>query len=121
LPIVKCDNPAGLTAAMEAIAAGIPLLANRCMGLTELFAECRYPVPMLENLDPAVWAKAFHRVEEMHESPEFALGLETSRRLLLQHHSILPGGEDWAQIYAAACPSESVATVPQLDDAPLPA
>lgn len=121
LPIMKCDNPAGLTAAMEAIAAGIPLLANRCMGLTELFAECRYPLPMLENLDPAVWARAYHRVEEMHESAEFVEELETSRRLLLQHHSILPDGEDWAKIYAAACADESNEATPQLEGVSSPA
>lgn len=121
LPIVKCDGSAGLTAAMEAIAAGIPILANRSMGLTELFAECRYPVPMLDNLDPAAWARAYHRVEELHESPEFAEELETSRKLLLQQHRILPAGEDWAQLFTEACATQSTATAPQLTDATSPA
>lgn len=109
LPIVPCDGSAGLTAAMEAIAAGIPVLANRSMGLTELFAECHYPVPMLDNLDPAAWARACHAVEARHGDPVFVEELAKSRRLLLKYHRILPAGDDWAQIFAAACPAESTA------------
>lgn len=112
LPIIPCDNPAGLTAAMEAIAAGIPVLANRSMGLTELFAECRYPLPMLSSLDPDAWAHAYHQIEGQHDSPELVEQLETSRRLLLEHRSILPGGDDWAQLYTAACAAEISATLP---------
>ncbi len=117
LPILKCDNPAGLTAAMEAISAGIPLLVNRSMGLTELLAECRYPVPMLDNLDPAAWARAYHRIEEMRESPEFAEKLDAARRLLIQHRSVLPGGDDWAQIHTAACAAAPTAPVRQPESA----
>lgn len=102
LPIVPCDGSAGLTAAMEAIAAGIPILANRSMGLTELFAECRYPVPMVDGLNPDVWARAYHRLEENTESSELLDDLETSRRLLCRHHSIRPDGEDWAHLFHTA-------------------
>lgn len=109
LPIVPCDNPAGLTAAMEAISAGVPVLANHSMGLTELFAECRYPVPMLRSLDPDAWARACHEIEEQRDSPEFLAALENSRQLLLKHHSILPAGEDWAHIFAEACAAGPVA------------
>jgi hypothetical protein len=108
LPIVPCDGSAGLTAAMEAIAAGVPVLANRSMGLTELFSECHYPVPMLENLDPDAWARACYRVEEEHGSPDFLNALENSRQLLLKHRRILPAGEDWAQIFAEACTADPV-------------
>ncbi|MBL9176986.1 MAG: hypothetical protein JNM65_02920 [Verrucomicrobiaceae bacterium] len=109
LPIVPCDGSAGLTAAMEAIAAGVPVIANRSMGLTELFAECHYPVPMLDKLDPAAWARACHKIEELHDDPVFTEELGKSRKLLLKHHRILPAGDDWARIFAAACGVESTA------------
>lgn len=108
LPIIPCDGSAGLTAAMEAISAGIPVIANRSMGLTELFAECHYPIPMLDNLDPAAWAKAYHQIEAQHASPDFIEELETSRKLLLKHHRILPSGDDWSQIFDGACAAESI-------------
>jgi glycosyltransferase involved in cell wall biosynthesis len=107
LPIVPCDGSAGLTAAMEAIASGVPVLANRSMGLTELFAECEYPIPMLSNLDPEEWAQAYRQIEAEHDSPDFLAALDNSRRLLLKHHRILPMGDDWAQIFAEACAEES--------------
>lgn len=107
LPIIPCDGSAGLTAAMEAIAAGVPVIANRSMGLTELFDECHYPVPMLDHLDPEAWARAYHQIEQQHASPEFIDDLETSRKLLLKHHRILPCGDDWAQIFDTACAAAS--------------
>ena len=107
LPIVPCDNPAGLTAAMEAISAGVPVLANHSMGLTELFSECHYPVPMLHNLDPKTWARACHQIEEQRDSSEFIAALENSRQMLLKRHSILPADEDWVQIFAEACTADS--------------
>lgn len=110
LPIVPCDNPAGLTAAMEAISAGVPVLANHSMGLTELFSECRYPVPMLHNLDPDAWARACHQIEDQRDSPDFLSALENSRQMLLKRHSILPAGEDWAQIFAEASSSAPAAS-----------
>lgn len=103
LPIVPCDGSAGLTAAMEAISAGVPVLANRSMGLSELFSECRYPVRMLESLDPSEWAHACQQLDEERNSPEFLNDLENSRQIFLKHHSVLPAGEDWAQMLAEAC------------------
>ena len=107
LPIVPCDGSAGLTAAMEAISAGVPVLANRSMGLTELFDECQYPLPMLENLDPDGWAHAYQQVEAARATPEFIDALENSRSLLVKHHRILPAGDDWAHIFASACAAET--------------
>lgn len=121
LPIIPCDGSAGLTAAMEAIAAGIPVLANRSMGLTELFDACRYPVPMLNNLNPDAWARAYRRIEEQHESPEFAEELEAARQLLLQRHRILPDGEDWAHIFATAYSTELSSAVSETAGASSPA
>jgi hypothetical protein len=102
LPIVPCDGSAGLTAAMEAIATGVPVIANRSMGLTELFAECEYPVPMLDTLDPVAWEQAYRQIEFGREAPKFLDALENSRRLLLRNHRILPAGDDWAQILATS-------------------
>ena len=107
LPIVPCDGSAGLTAALEAIAAGVPVIANRSMGLTELFSACHYPVPMLGNLNPDAWARACHQIEEQHDSPDFLAALENSRQMLLKRHRILPAGEDWAHIFAEACAADS--------------
>ena len=121
LPIVPCDGSAGLTAAMEAIAAGVPVIANRSMGLTELFSECRYPVPMIDNLDPDAWSQACYRVEEEHGSPDFLGALENSRQLLLKHHRILPAAEDWAQIFAEACVDDLTAPIPSFSESSLPA
>lgn len=102
LPILPCDDPAGLTAALEAIATGVPIIANRSMGLSELFAACDYPVTMMESRDPAAWAQAIQQVLQKLQSPEFVDALGHSRSLLLKHYDILPGGEDWAEIYRAA-------------------
>lgn len=109
LPIVPCDGSAGLTAAMEAIAAGVPVIANRSMGLTELFTECEYPVPMLDNLDPEAWCRAYQQIEANHGASEFVAALENSRRLLMKYHRILPAGDDWANIFAAACSADATA------------
>ncbi len=119
LPIISCDGSAGLTAAMEAIAAGIPVLANRSMGLTELFTECRYPVPMLDSLDPESWARAYHKIAEQRHSSEFLDDLGISRKLLLKHHRILPSGDDWSQIFDAACASGPSACETSLSQASL--
>ncbi|MGV3660147.1 MAG: hypothetical protein ACO1TE_08175 [Prosthecobacter sp.] len=121
LPILPCDDSAGLTAAMEAMAAGIPILANRSTGLTELFAACQYPVPMVNGLDPDTWARAYHRLEEDFESPGFLNQLDVSRRLLIERHALLPPGQDWAHIFHTACagmPVEFPATA--LSPAPSP-
>ena len=114
LPIVPCDGSAGLTAAMEAIAAGVPVIANRSMGLSELFAECQYPVRMLDSLDPIAWKQAYRQIESQHHSPDFLDALENSRRLLIKHHRILPAGDDWAQMFAAACANELVTCETQI-------
>jgi glycosyltransferase involved in cell wall biosynthesis len=105
LPILPCDDPAGLTAALECIATGIPVIANRSMGLSELFAACDYPVPMMDERDPAAWAQAIQQTRQKLQSPEFITALDRSRVFLLKQHDILPGGEDWTEVYGAACKS----------------
>lgn len=95
LPILPCDEPAGLTAAMEAIACGIPLLTNRSMSLTELLTECAYPIDLLENLEPATWLTAVERLAQQRRDPSFQAALTRSRKRFLDHRSMKPGAADW--------------------------
>ncbi|WP_395743754.1 glycosyltransferase [Prosthecobacter sp.] len=103
LPILECDDPAGMTAALESMASGIPVIANRSMGLSELFAACEYPVAMMENRDPEAWAGAIREVQQKLKSPDFTAALGRAREFLLKHHHVLPGGEDWSEVHRAAC------------------
>lgn len=98
LPILPCDEPAGLTAAMEAIATCTPVIANCSMGIAELFVECEYPVPLVDDLEPASWARAIASVAAMRETPEFVARLHRCRDLLARSHAILPEGGDWAEV-----------------------
>ncbi len=98
LPILPCDDPAGLTAALEAILCRVPLLANRSMGLSELFQDCAYPVPMLDNLDADKWAQAASWLDQRRHSDEFKSALEASRQRIIQNRAILPDGGDWSRM-----------------------
>jgi len=100
LPILPCDEPAGLTAAMEALACEVPILANRSMGIAELFEACRYPLPLIDSLDPEAWAVALRSLETQKNSAAFREALGASRRRLLEKHSILPEGRDWLEVLA---------------------
>lgn len=102
LPILPCDEPAGLTAAMEAIVCEIPILANRSMGIAELFESCRYPLPLIDSLDPDAWSVALCYLEAQKTSTAFREALKASRQCLLVQHSILPEGRDWLEILAGA-------------------
>jgi glycosyltransferase involved in cell wall biosynthesis len=98
LPIEPCDEPAGLTAAMEAIATGTPLLANASLGITELFDECDYPLPPLADLNTDSWAGAIRRLESLLHSDDFLCALARSREKLISRRGILPDGADWGEI-----------------------
>ena len=99
LPILPCDEPAGLTAAMEAIACAVPLLANRSLGLDELLAECEYPLPMVANLEPAAWIAACQALQARLPDPHFRAQLERSRQLLQQQRAIRPSSGDWEALF----------------------
>ena len=99
LPIQPCDEPAGLTAAMEAIATGTPVIANRSMGIAELFADCEHPVPLVDDLEPASWARAIASLDSTRDDPVFQARLRRSRELLAQSHAILPEGRDWVEVF----------------------
>ena len=102
LPILTCDEPAGLTAAMEALACEVPILANRSMGIAELFESCRYPLPLIDSLDPEAWATAFRDLEAQKASATFRAALAASRYCLLDQHAIQPEGRDWLEILSGA-------------------
>ncbi len=99
LPILTCDEPAGLTAAMEALACAVPLLANRSMGISELLKECEYPLPMLEDLQPETWTEACRRLDERLNDTTLRAALEHSRQLLIERRSIRPGNTDWLDLF----------------------
>jgi hypothetical protein len=98
LPILPCDDPAGLTAALEAISCRVPLLANHSMGLSELLTECSYPVPMLSSLDPDEWDAAIRQLQHLRMEPGFHTALEASRQHLLRTRSLLPDGGEWQRL-----------------------
>lgn len=102
LPILPCDEPAGLTAAMEAIVCEVPILANRSMGIAELFQACRYPLPLIDSLDPDAWAVALRDLEAQKASTTFREAIAASRRHLLDQFAILPEGRDWLEMLAGA-------------------
>lgn len=110
LPILPCDEPAGLTAAMEAIACAVPLLANRSMGIRELLEQCAYPLPMVESLEPAAWMEACRSLDERLHDPGLRTALAHSRARLLEHHAIRPGNEDWRDLFAMS--SDTAAAPP---------
>jgi hypothetical protein len=110
LPVLPCDEPAGLTAAMEALACEVPVLANRSMGIAELFESCRYPLPLIGSLEPDAWSAALQDLEAQKSSTAFRQALAASRQRLLDRHAILPDGRDWLEILAgAASPAASPA------------
>jgi hypothetical protein len=95
LPIEACDEPAGLTAAMEAIATHTPVLANASLGISELFEECDYPLPLVPDLKPESWARAICEAESQMRNPDFHQALARSRKKMAARRGILPEGGDW--------------------------
>lgn len=95
LPIEPCDEPAGLTAAMEAIACEVPLITNRSMGVSELLEECEYPIPAVPDLEPATWLAAIAQVDLQRTEPNFRAALTRSRARLVASRGMLPDHQDW--------------------------
>jgi hypothetical protein len=83
---------------MEAVGVCSPVIANHSMGIAEFFAECDYPVPLLDGLEPGTWARAVCSLSEVMQDPAFQQRLRRSRELLARARGILPDGGDWAQI-----------------------
>lgn len=114
LPILPCDEPAGLTAAMEAIACAVPLLANRSMGISELLAECEYPLPMVETLEPSAWITACETLQSRLQDPQVRADLARSRELLLRQRAIRPGSGDWLELFDPQPDARVPAIAPQV-------
>lgn len=95
LPIEDCDEPAGLTAAMEALACERPVLANRSMGIGELFQQCDYPIPMVDGLTAEAWVGALANLECLSAETGFRDRIRASMLRLRESRGILPGAGDW--------------------------
>jgi glycosyltransferase involved in cell wall biosynthesis len=61
LPIEPCDEPAGLTAALEAFACGIPLLANPSLEIEPLLRNA-VGIETIPTSDPEAWATAIRGI-----------------------------------------------------------
>jgi glycosyltransferase involved in cell wall biosynthesis len=92
LPIRPCDEPAGLTAASEALACGVPLLTNDSLGIAELLQKGygKAPIP---SLDPEDWLAAITESLSGHSYP--AEILRQAREYLVANHALLPDGPEW--------------------------
>jgi glycosyltransferase involved in cell wall biosynthesis len=94
LPIRACDEPAGLTAALEAIACGIPIAANDSYGITPLF-EGAYgePPPKMESEED--WIREVERKMSLGGRADWN---RSAREYVVANHSILSSREDWRKI-----------------------
>jgi len=104
LPIEPCDEPAGLTAAMEALACGIPLLANASLEIEPLLMHAAgiAPIPIS---DPEAWVTAIRGILDGSFYPK-----ETrlrGREYIVANHSIGPRTSAVARVL------ESVASPPE--------
>jgi hypothetical protein len=97
LPIEACDEPAGLTAALEAVACGVPVVANRSMGIAALFEACEYPLPLVEDLSGEAWVRAMGALQRRRGEPGLEARLARAQVLLREKHGILPGAGDWLE------------------------
>lgn len=95
LPIEPCDEPAGLTAAMEAVACARPVLANRSVGIAELFRQCDYPIPLIDGLSSEAWFRAITDLRRLIAETDLHERLTKSMRLLRETRGILPAAGDW--------------------------
>ena len=97
LPIEPCDEPAGLTAALEAVACGVPVVANRSMGIAALFEACEYPLPLVEDLSGEAWVRALRELRRLRGEAGFEERLARAQGRLREKHGILPGAGDWLE------------------------
>jgi len=95
LPIEDCDEPAGLTAAMEAVACERPVLANRSTGIVDLFRQCDYPLPLVDGLSVGAWVRGISELRRVAGDVGFQDRLRASMMRLREMRGILPGAGDW--------------------------
>jgi glycosyltransferase involved in cell wall biosynthesis len=94
LPIRACDEPAGLTAALEAIACGIPIVANNSYGISPLFEGAYGELPPEMSSDED-WIREVVRKISLGGQPERN---QRAREYVVVNHSILSSWEDWRKI-----------------------
>ena len=95
LPILPCDEPAGLTAALETLSCARPLLANDSPGVGPLLREVRLADhALVPGLDEDVWREAVIRV--VRNPPPDAVR-QAARGLTVSAHSLLPAGSPSAR------------------------
>jgi len=92
LPISPCDEPAGLTASLEAFATGVPLLTNDSLGIATLLREAygKTPVPTLETDD---WLAAIEEALQASSYPPDLL--QKARTYICTNFAINPDDLEW--------------------------
>ena len=89
------DEPAGLTTALEALACGVPLLANGAYGVTEVLAGGYGLKPIPDNR-PESWLAAIDAALRRESITEEVL--RRGRRFVEEHHHVSDDIEDWREI-----------------------
>ena len=96
LPIEACDEPAGITAALEAVSCCIPVLANDSFGVTPLL-RAAYGKEPVADLQAKTWRNA---IDAALNGTFFTQAiLEQGRQHILAHRSVLPEGADWQVLF----------------------
>ena len=96
LPIRDCDEPAGLTAALEAIACGVPVVANDSYGITPLLEMAYGEPPSFFGSDEKWVEEIRKKIRLKEEQPDRIL---RARDYVVKHHSILDPWRDWQAIF----------------------
>ena len=96
LPINPCDEPAGITAALEAVSCAVPVLANDSFGVTPLL-QAAYGKEPVSSLDAAVWLEAIQAT--LNGQLFSASVLAEGREHILKRRALPPEGEDWHFIF----------------------
>ena len=94
LPIEPCDEPAGLTAALEALACRTPILANASLGVGPLLERVGGPGILLPDLSPETWRAAIARTLTGQKTGDSPL-LDAGRRFVEECHAIESEKQDW--------------------------
>ncbi|MCB1227575.1 MAG: glycosyltransferase [Verrucomicrobiales bacterium] len=95
LPIVDCDEPAGFTAALEAIAMEVPLIASNSLGIDGLLKTCDYPIPSVSGNSLLNWKSAIGAFEDLESQSGFAEKIKHCASVVRKRHSIGANFDDW--------------------------
>ena len=86
LPIKECDEPAGLTACLEAIACEVPLLISKSIGVTDIVEAIKDLEPPVASDSPAHWVDRVRKFED--SGGNNVEGLKNGRRYVQENHSL---------------------------------